>query len=676
MSAKGTSTIPVTQADLQVFFSSATKLLQGVSYAPAKDLAMLVSASKPEAKTEGLSLASLSVPSSPAQRIVSPIGIARRLSGDDVLLSENVSYVLNVVRTGLQIGMHIGGLYGKHSGLERLKEMQKNPQGMSDNDQRQWSAMMATQSSVTLFVASYYVNWKIAQYKPDDVSGVQADFLGLPEALALSGQMKALSCTIFHWASYLETARTDLEVVKLTQLFFKAVIDDIALQAPSLQYADPFTENGYHLEKTDFVVRGFEAQALKGSVVEFKRVEEKDIVGNHEMKRMLHRLAQMVVAYDFQRKKNPMYELGAFPWIGVLEGKAGTGKSMGLSYLQTKVHDNCMALGLPFQLVPIPNTIVSSMQGESAKTYEQWWQSVFNPNFICVAPVDDSEAVYLDRREQSSSEGSKLVVMSHLRLTEGSTAVNPGNVIQVHATNNADMIDPPVFSRYQFRINVPGAETRNDFCDQLKIAGDGLNKQIGSPIVQLQFPGDYPFLSDQGLMSKEEQERKVEAFAGFKDKGLQQIWEEVERKKLPHNSYDLYGTFFALLRKRFQQFTSRDVRNVITVAKSRLFGFDFPQEWLTNREVFAAQDYDTKKAMIVDMALAYQKGLTVEQVLFQEMVSYVESTINMLDSGRKYRIRKMADDTLERLEASQLAQSELSAKGLVMHDAAKEIVHA
>jgi hypothetical protein len=202
-----------------------------------------------------------------------------------------------------------------------------------------------------------------------------------------------------------------------------------------------------------------------------------------------------------------------------------------------------------------------------------------------------------------------------------------------------------------------------------------LNKQIGSPIVQLQFPGDYAFLSDQGLMSQEERERKVEMFAGFKDKGLQRIWEEVERKKLPRDSYDLYGTFFALLHNRFEQFTSRDVRNVITVAKSRLFGFDFPEEWLTNRDVFVAQNFETKSAMIIEMARAQQNGLTFEEVLFQETVSYVESTIAMLDSGRKYRIRKIADDTVERMEATQLAQSELSAKEFGMQDIAKEIVH-
>ncbi|MBI2030486.1 hypothetical protein HYT05_02585 [Candidatus Kaiserbacteria bacterium] len=202
----------------------------------------------------------------------------------------------------------------------------------------------------------------------------------------------------------------------------------------------------------------------------------------------------------------------------------------------------------------------------------------------------------------------------------------------------------------------------------MKLFGDGLNKKVGSPIIDLEFPDDYQFLSDQGLISKEEQERKVEAFVGFKDKGLQKIWEKVERKNLSPNSYDLYGTFFAKLRKRFDQFTSRDVRNVTVNATSRLFGFDFPDEWLTNREVFVAKDYDTKKAMILEAALAYQNGLTVEQVLFQEMTNYVESTIAMLDSGRKYRIRQMADEVKERKEALSLAERELSEQDLQQDD--------
>ncbi|MBI2030485.1 AAA family ATPase [Candidatus Kaiserbacteria bacterium] len=312
-----------------------------------------------------------------------------------------------------------------------------------------------TQSVVTLFVLASYVRWALAQHKSEELSGIAVDFIGLPEPLPFSsGPTATLKAAVFHWGSYLDLATNELEALKLTQLFFEAVIDDIKAQSQTLQYADPFTENTYRLEKSDFIVRGFEAQASGGSVVEFKRVYEKEIVGNHEMKRMLNRLSQMVIAYDFQRKMNPMLEFGAFPWLGVLQGSPGTGKSMGLSYLQTLVHDHCKALGLPFQLRPIPNAVVSSMQGESARVYEEWWRSTFDPNFICVAPVDDSEAVYLDRRSQSSSEGSKLVVMSHLRLSEGSTAENTGGVLQVHATNNADMIDPPVFSRYQFRIRV------------------------------------------------------------------------------------------------------------------------------------------------------------------------------------------------------------------------------
>ena len=170
--------------------------------------------------------------------------------------------------------------------------------------------------------------------------------------------------------------------------------------------------------------------------------------------------------------------------------------------------------------------------------------------------------------------------MSHLRLTEGSTALTRGNVLQPHATNNADMIDPAVFSRYQARVAVPGAQTRNDFCDQMRLWGDKLNKLAATDLITLEFPKEYRFLSDQGFVPKDEAERKAEGLIRFKDEGLAALWDEIGGAKRSINSYDLYGAFFAKLHERFDQFTSRDVRNITTSATSRLFGFDFPSAWL------------------------------------------------------------------------------------------------
>ncbi len=654
MSANAGSGIPITWDEVAANLAAATQFLKGVSYAPKKTLQE--AAGGPQGKPPRHGWSDSASSDAGKSDSMSLTAVAKAVNKNDELLEEPVNNALNTIRTGLQIALHVAKAYAGASGFAQLRE-RNSSRGRLGSDEAEWASKQETHAAITAFVLASYVVWRF-ESKDEKKYTANVDFAGLPEPVAIGNDTRAVSCVLYHLGSYLQRAQTGAQFHKYVQLYFAAVLKELQTRAPSLKYAEPFLESTYKLADTSFTITGFKAAALSTGLVEFKRVEHKEVVGNQEAKRLARRLAQFVMAYDFTRQLNPLMELGAFPWIGVLQGQAGTGKSMLLGVMQTDVQDYCKALGVPFELHPIPNGIISSLQGDSAVNYENWWSRLANPNAIIVAPVDDAEAVYLDRRSHSSSEGSKLIVMAHLRLTEGSTALVRGNVLQPHASNNVDMIDAPVFSRYQYRVVVPGAQTRNDFMDQTRMWGESLNKKAGNgKLIDLHWPDDYVYLSDQGFIPKDEAEKKVEAFTAFKDKGLAQLWEEVEKRKLPTNSYDLYGTFFAALHKRFDQFTSRDVRNVTTGATSRLFGFDFPQQWLENRDALVGKDYDAKKKMILEKALEYQNGLTVDQVLFQEMVHYTESTVAMLDSGRQYRIRQMADEMLERQEAAALAQA-------------------
>jgi hypothetical protein len=645
---KSANAVPVTQTDLMTYADRANGFINLVEWAPTR--APVISA---EPSTGRPRFRSSIVADVAMSEKMSVMEVAKVISKDNFLVNPDMFTLLDALRSGIKLGMHVSDAYEKHSGLADLV-VANAANRLSDTDKATFRAKNQTKAAIAVFVMSSYALWKLSSYKTDDVERVKAVFDGLPE-MPLITVPSAMKCILFYFGRVISKAETGLDALKLAKLYFARVMSDIKLT--QFEYSESFASITYKLEGEDFTVQGFESQETgAATVVEFKRVVADDIIGNHEMKRVLTRLSQFVIAYDFEREMNPFVEFEAMNWLGVLQGWAGTGKSMGLSFLQTLVFDHCKALGLPFQLCPIPNAVVQSLQGESAKVYEDWWKRMSNSRFICVAPVDDSEAVYLDRRGQSSSEGSKLVVMSHLRLTEGSTAFYKGNVLQPHATNNADMIDPPVFSRYQFRIVVPGAQTREDYCDQMRRFGDRFNQKTASNVIDLQFPPDYAFLSNQGLIAPDE--KKVEAFVKFQNEGLQRLWEDVERKKLGANSYDLYGTFFAALHQKFEQFTSRDVRNITLNTASRLFGFDFPTEWLTNRDMFVAKDYDTKKKMILDAALQLQNGLTADQVLFQETMHYTESTIAMLDSGRQYRIRQQANDLLERKQAMEIAEKE------------------
>jgi hypothetical protein len=77
------------------------------------------------------------------------------------------------------------------------------------------------------------------------------------------------------------------------------VLKEMQARCGAFKYTDAFANTNYTLDATTFVIHGFQAQIQGGAVVEFKRIEIQQIVGNHEMKRKLKQLAQTVVAYDF-----------------------------------------------------------------------------------------------------------------------------------------------------------------------------------------------------------------------------------------------------------------------------------------------------------------------------------------------------------------------------------------
>lgn len=651
MSANAASEIPIKAESLTEFRPNAKALLTTITYTAGRDLAGL----RRQIAGSVSNVAFASQDEKPKPKQVEILKIAKRLSGDDTVLDEDMNFLLNTVQTGMQIGFYLAGQYDQFSGLRTLRQT-----ASTDTEKGEMGQKVATQAAVAAYVTVLYVLWKLSTYKKEELAALPNDFPGIPESIPLTTQYGALTALLFHWGTYLDQAQSSFGAVKLTQMFFAAALDELKRRSGELKYPDAFTGQFYKLEKTNFIVNGFK-DTVQGAaaVVEFRRTELKEIFGNHDAKRVALQVVQFLMAYEFNSKRNPAADIGAFAWLGVFQGWAGTGKSMLLQAIQTILTDRAKQLGIPFAIRPVPGDIISSLQGDSARKYLEYFRTIMNPDELCFAPGDDCEVLYLNRSDHSSSEGSKMVVQSHLQATEGSTAFNHGNVLKVDATNNAFMIDPAVFSRYQFKVIVPGAVTRHDFLDTVKTFGDKVNKlRPKQPIIDLSFPTDYQYLADQGMVAPaEKMEQRAHGLVEFKNKGLVEVYDSVKQKKLTVNQYDLYGTLFAAMKVRYPEFTSRDVRNITTNVMARLFGFPFPEKWFDDKDLFFSKNYDDRKDLLVKYALEYQGGLSVAEVMFQEMVSYVESAIEMLASGRKKRIETMADSLAEQEEAAELYRS-------------------
>jgi len=656
MSVNTASELPITADDLQRQLEKATRSLTAVSYTPRKDLGALRNERDPEAKKAGW--ASRPPVASQSAQTVQILKIAEEVNKGGALLDENINVALNVLRQGLQVGLHLGALYGKFSGFDTLQERNTKSQLAGDAEQAEWQAKKETQAAITIFATGYYVSWRLATYKTEELSGVNADFVGLPESIALGGQTQALASVLFHYGSYLKDAQTGLDFLKITQLYFKAVLDEMKARAGALKYADVFIDKSYRLEKTQFTVNGFHGEIHgAGAVVEFKRVDITKVVGNEEAKLLAWRFAQHIIAYDTDKKMNPMVEFGAFPWVSLYKGKPGTGKTLLIGALLTLISDYCKNLGLPFRPHPLPNTIVSTFQGGSAENMENWMSVLRNPAELIMAPIDDAENIFEDRTRQGVSAGVREVIGVFLRGTEGVTAINRGNVIILFASNIPEQMDRAVLSRVLWRADVDGAKTRFDFLDQMRLWSDGM-EGWDKGFAGLNWPADYEFLSSQGLRRKVQ--NLAEEVQVFKDKRLAEIYDRV-RTKYRHTEHDFYAHLYLEVLKEYPFFSSRDIRNIQTAVTTRLFDFNFPDEWLADREQFAAKDYDTKKGMILEVAHGNMRGKKVPDLLLEETAKYLDTAVSILDAG----FRRRVEETVEAIGVNETARDEYrTRKGL------------
>src|SRR5262249_42197559 len=260
--------IPIERRQLQELAERANRLLQQVKWTPlvAPPAVAPAAPGKPEWRESSVT--------TPAEAQVSLLAIGRQLSRDPVLLSDDVHHVLTVVRRGIQIGAHLSRLYAKASNLEALIE-QNQRGGLADAQKAEFRAKYQTASAVALFALAYHVAWEMARWKTDLTANVSLEFGGLPE-LTLRSPVEAMDCALWYYGAFVEKSgvvNTDLDLLKLTALYFRAVLDELKLREESLQYAEPFTTRTYKLEGSEFAVHGFELDLTGAEVsVEFNRI--------------------------------------------------------------------------------------------------------------------------------------------------------------------------------------------------------------------------------------------------------------------------------------------------------------------------------------------------------------------------------------------------------------------
>ena len=629
------TTFPIKQSELDMLRDEAASYLKSVQWEQgqraknkekdSKDDSILLYLSR--AKNGGSAIEVTSV----SKTI---LALKKRLLPDSVAIPLYLNQTLYAVQEGITLGIWIKDSYYDASGLSGLNE---NRSSLDNSGKREYESKMHTATAFMLFSTAYNILHNLKNVASDDLSVMKNKFAGIPE-VSLMSPLKGISCSLFYYDKYLghpDIIKTDQDVVDFTVVFFEALIDEIQLRKSSLEYQETILDRTYKLEKSDFAVSGWNnVFAGTAKSIEFNKIQFEQIVGNRDAKHFARRLTERLLSYDFTAKKNPFQELGGFMPDFMGYGIPGTGKSMLIAAIATRLKEHCTNLDIPFLFHPMPDTLISTFQGGSAEKMVEWMKPLQDPSRLIFAPIDDAENNLQERTAQGVSAGVKEVIGVFLRYTEGAYAVNYGNSSIGLFTNLPEMLDKAVISRVQGRFKIDGARTEHDFLDQDHLWWRKFEKTMPN-FVNMEDPIAYKYLDDQKLaknlgeilnvVEKPSEERVLEVF-------------EKTDKIHDMNEHLFYASLFTEIQKVFPFFSSRDVRNIQSAVSLRLTDFDLEKDWFENPDIYFKQDYETKFNMLRELMKANMKGLNFSDIRRQEVVRYLDNVATIADTDFKRKV--------------------------------------
>ena len=560
--------------------------------------------------------------------------LKKRLLPDSVAIPVKLNQTLYAVQEGIALGIWVKDSYYDASGLSSLNE---NKSALDSNGKREYESKMQTSTAFMLFATAYNILHNLKPYASDDLSVMKQKFAGIPEVSFMS-PLKGISCALFYYDKYLshpDIIKSDKDVADFTVVYFEALIDEIQLRKSSLEYTASIEDRTYKLENSEFAISGW-SNVFAGTAksVEFNKIQFEQIVGNRDAKHFARRLTERMLSYDFEAKKNPFQELGGFMPVFMGYGIPGTGKSMLIAAIATRLKLHCDNLDIPFLFHPMPDTLISTFQGGSAEKMVEWMKPLQDPTKLIFAPIDDAENNLQERTTQGVSAGVKEVIGVFLRYTEGAYAVNYGNSSVGLFTNLPEMLDKAVISRVQGRFKIDGARNEQDFVDQDHLWWRKLDKTMPD-FVNMSNPKDYNYLDAQQV-AKNLGEILVKVDKPTEQRVLE-TFDRVE-SKYKDTEHMFYAHLYTEIQKVFPFFSSRDVRNIQKAVSLRLTDFDLEPDWFDNPEIYFKKDYDTKYGMLQELMRSNMKGLDFSDIRRQEVVRYLDNVATIADTDFKRKV--------------------------------------
>ncbi|MEC9347478.1 MAG: ATP-binding protein [Pseudomonadota bacterium] len=618
--------IEIPEADIRKHYAAATGLLAGFDHAPRIGKSVAASAAAPAAeRSPGVTVTGRrfrsTTPGLAARRTTRAEGISlidriETTDDGDELTSPLQATVMQALRRAIATAAAVSDLYADRTALAALKR--DNLEGRLDAARRgEFAELLAGASFITLHVLANMTAFLLAAHAGE--AGAGDTEVGTLEEILTENPQLAMHGALWELDQIIAKRATDpAQVVAVVNAWAEKLMAEVSQRASASSALAPFLAASYRVEADDFQIDGFRpATHARSTTLTMAFKTPGEVVGNHIAKYQSMKLAKMLMAYDFSRQLNPFAELGGFIFTFMGDGKPGTGKTTLIQMMAGLLNDYCRNAGYPFRYANLSTESIDSYQGKSGQNAKAFIRTVLDPHVIGFGTIDDIDQIAGKRGDRQSSAGQQEITAVLMESFAGANTVVRGNCTFGMFSNYPENVDDALRQRAGARFLVDGPQTRADYIDILHLL---LGKRHQIPL------GDHDLYAAQQIQKAVA--ASYEAHGRPQEAGLVKVFEQVSREVGSLDTVERLGTYLKAIQQADERFTGRAIKNITDAVKVRAMDFELPDEWMEDPALFLAKDYETKKAMIAELA----KPITAEMVL-QEINRYTDSEFRYADKS-------------------------------------------
>ncbi len=562
---------------------------------------------------------------------------------DDALTTPLQASVLRSLRRALAVAQVASEQFADQTGLAELKRA--NLAGTLDTSQKmRFQDLLSATAMIALHVFANMTDFILSGLSAE--TGETEVQCGDVEEILFDNDQLALHGVLWEMDQEIAAAaiETDAQLIGLVTSFCEQLMEKVTLRAEGVSVLQAFSESRYRVEADNFEITGFTPSARAHSTtlaMAFKKPEE--VVGNHIAKYQAMKLAKMLMAYDFDRKLNPFAELGGFIFTFMGDGKPGTGKTTLIQMMAGMVNDYCQVAGYPFRYQNLSTESIDSYQGKSAQNAKAFIRNVTDPNVIGFGTIDDIDQLAGKRGDRQSSAGQLEITAVLMESFAGANTVVRGNCTFGMFSNYPENVDDALRQRAGARFLVDGPQSREDYIDILHLL---MGKNHSIPV------GDHDLFEAQAL--KKAVAASYERHSRPQEDALTKVFDKVRAEIGDLDTIAKLGTYLKAIQQADERFTGRAIKNITDAVKVRAMDFELPDAWMEDPELFLFKDYETKKAMIADLA----QPITVDMVI-QEINRYADSEFRYADKSDEVAIENAVRE-MQRMEEAKRRYMEIT----------------